>query len=193
MQGVCAAILLLSIVTLEEEAEYQLVLRYLSQVESSKQGQEFFSARGDKLFPVFERILKDKASEPRHIEGALRRITGLPNTDRKRFLEYAVDSLSHSDVLVRFAAIELLAQIGSASDAAPVVALLSDKEWTNGIAAAKALAAIGDKRTLAAMNAWLASSDVRWPMSGSPNEDLRKHVAKYRDALRGRLEKKTKE
>ena len=82
-----------------------------------------------------------------------------------------------------------LAQIGSSRDCAPIVAILSDREWTNSIAAAKTLAAIGDQRSLIAIDVWLNSSSPRRHEGEKLTEMVRKNVIKYRDELKARLEK----
>jgi HEAT repeat protein len=100
----------------------------------------------------------------------------------------AVVAHSHPDV--RRTAVILLGQIGSERDAARVVALLSDEEWTIPFAAAKALAAIGDRRAPAAMDVWLNSGLHR--ANAAEYEAQRKHVIKCRDELKERLDKAKK-
>jgi len=59
--------------------------------------------------------------------------------DRSRFVDPAIEGLASPEVDIRRAAVHLLAEIGAARDTAPIVAILSDKEWTNSIAAARRL------------------------------------------------------
>ncbi len=84
---------------------------------------------------------------------------------------------------MRVFAVRLLGQIGSERDTPPIVALLSDKDPTISCNAATTLQAIGNHRTLTALDVWLNSGNHQ------DNEVLRKHVAKCRDELKQRLEK----
>lgn len=140
-------------------------------------------------FPLYARILDDPKEDSYIVEQTLWVLSKV-NADRSRFLERAVAKLADAHPGVRLTAVELLAQIGSEQDAAPVVALLADEKWEVPFAAAKALAAIGDRRTLAAMDVWLNSGLHR--ANVAEYEAQRKHVAKCRDELKQRLEKAKK-
>jgi hypothetical protein len=141
-------------------------------------------------FPVYIRILDDP-DEDRYLVARTFVVLADPlmKADRSQFLDRAIGKLSHSHPSVRHTAVKFLAQIGGAKDTAPVVALLSDKEWETAIAAAKTLAAIGDDRTLAAMNVWLRTSGTHKDRHERVEEVLRKDVTNYRDELKQRLEK----
>ena len=144
--------------------------------------------QGEKAFPAFLQILTAKDVKP--IETArIFNVLAKVKIDRSQFLEHAILGLSHEHVSVRGTAVQLIAQIGSARDIAPVVALLSDTEWTNSVAAAKTLATIGDKRALAAMDVWLNSATPRNSVAEKANELLRTNLTKYRDELKARLDK----
>src|SRR5687768_13337268 len=74
-------------------------------------------------FPLYARILDDPEESSYLVQRtflALAKIEG----DRRQFLERAVAKLADRHPSVRRTAVQLLAQIGSARDAAPVVALL---------------------------------------------------------------------
>lgn len=148
---------------------------------------------GEKLFPAYERILADK-NATRHEIGRIYIVLSAVKADRRRFLERAVASLVDSDSGNRRCAVILLGQIGSERDTAPIVALLSDTEFTVGYAAAETLQAIGGPRDLAAMNTWLAVSkpeNYSKEYQGS-YETIRKNVTKSRDELKTRLDKAKK-
>jgi len=146
---------------------------------------------GERVFPIFRAILVAKDVQDREISRMFGTLAEM-KADRSQFLEHVIAGLSNESAGVRGAAVQLLAQIGSTRDTAPIVALLSDKEWTNSISAAKTLAAIGDRRALAAVDIWLNSSSPRQHDGDKLSEQLRKHVTKYRDELRQRLEKEKK-
>lgn len=141
---------------------------------------------GEKAFPIYLRILSSKVSEPLEVSRVFVVVAAVKG-DRSQFLEPAIASLSHSDDSVRRNAATLIALIGSPRDSAPLVALLSDKEWTVSVAAVKAIAAIGDHRSLQAIDCWLNGSIPTG--SDRPEKELRKHVTKHRDELHLRLEK----
>lgn len=143
---------------------------------------------GRQVFPAYFRILQAKDTEWLHrvrIFGILSAVKG----DRSQFVEIAVEHLTHSHAGVRQNAVRLLGEIGSTRDAAPVVALLSDQDWTVGIAAAKALALIGDQRTLQAMDVWISTSAPRKDRNEQFDRSFRNDIAGYRDELKQRLEK----
>jgi len=143
-------------------------------------------------FPLYARILDNPKEDPNIVAGILWCVKEI-KADRSQFLDRAVTRLADVDNSVRRTALSLLAQIGSARDEAPIVALLSDKEWTNAIAAAKTLAAIGDRRALAAMDVWLATSTPHGDRNARFDVTFRQDIAKYRDQLKARLEKEKKE
>lgn len=146
---------------------------------------------GERAFPIYFRILNRKdvdSEEVSRIFGILAAV----KADRSQFLKQAIGGLSSQNTGVRLTATLLLGEIGSARDTAPMVALLSDEEWTVGIAAAKALAKIGDRRALTAMDVWLNSSSPGRHRNEQLDKALRKHIAKYRDELKQRLEKEKK-
>lgn len=149
-------------------------------------------ALGDKAFPAYERILAD----PKVDNFEVVRIFGILASvnmkgDRSRFLERAVAELASHDGLVRWSAVGLLAKIGSERDTSPIIALLSDDDFTTGIVAAAAVQAIGGPRDLVALDTWLrANSDKRFtPEYRKQYEILREHVTKARDELKQRLDK----
>lgn len=133
-------------------------------------------------FPLYCRIL-DAKDEDRYLVVRTLYVLSQIKEDRSQFVDRALSRLAHSHPSVRRTAVELLAQIGSSRDAAPVVALLSDKEWTISFAAAKTLATIGDQRTLIAMDVWLNTNVYK------DDEQLREHIIKCRDELKARLDK----
>jgi HEAT repeat protein len=137
---------------------------------------------GEKAFPAYVKILEAKDAEPGDICSVFEILVQVKG-DRSRFLEYAVNGLADKQFLTRLAAVELLGQIGSEKDAAPVVALLSDERREASFAAAKTLAAIGDRRTVVAFDVWLRSGN-HWQ-----DRELLQHVTKRRDELKARLEK----
>ncbi len=145
-------------------------------------------ALGDRAFPAYLRILAAKDITAREV-GRIFGIVVNVKADRSQFLEHAVAGLASSDDGLRRSSLHLIAGIGSSRDSAPIVALLSDKEWTVCIAAAKALAKIGDQRTLTAMNVWLNSSSPRKDRNELFDKSFREDIAKYRDELKQRLEK----
>lgn len=142
-------------------------------------------ALGERAFPAYLRILAAKDADRREVSQIFIVLSKV-KADRGPFLEHAVANLSHPHRSVRWAAVQLLGQIGSERDTAPVVALLADEAWEVPFAAAKALAATGDRRALVAMDVWLNS--------GNRKDDrvMREQVAKYRDELKERLDKAKK-
>lgn len=143
-------------------------------------------------FPLYARILDNPKEDPYIVGRVLWFLTEI-KADRSQFLDRAVAKLADPDSGVRRSALNLLGVIGTARDEAPVVALLSDQEWTVAIAAAKTLAAIRDRRALAAIDVWLATSTPLKDHNERFNETFRQDIAKYRDQLKARLEKEEKE
>lgn len=145
---------------------------------------------GEKVFPAFEAILSDPKAKPHQVA----RIFGVlyaVKADRRRFLEHAVRGLANADSKTRWAAVELLGQIGTPAEASPVVALLSDgnrvADQVIVYSAAKTLAAIGGPREVIAMDVWLLGASHR------NDPQLRRHVAQCRDKLKERLDKMPKD
>ncbi|HEY7153802.1 MAG TPA: hypothetical protein VH575_07565 [Gemmataceae bacterium] len=136
---------------------------------------------GEKAFPAYEAILSDPESDSYEIGGVLGVLCEV-KADRRRFLNHAVSRLTDIDSSVRHNAVILLKQIGSAGEASPVVALLSDKDKVVVHYAAKTLTAIGGSNEVVAMDVWLRG------VSHRGDGDLRKHVQKCRDALKKRLD-----
>lgn len=139
---------------------------------------------GDKAFPAFETILADATAEPRLVAAVLLVVRDV-KADRRRFIEPAVRALAHQSSNVRSKALQLLAQIGTAREAPPVVALLNegDNEYaTIGIAfnAARTLVAIGGPSELRAMDVWLVGA-------ANPRFPIRTFVKTQRDLLEKRL------
>lgn len=139
-------------------------------------------AYGERLFPTYEKILTDEQSPGPSVSGVLK-ILSHSKGDRSRFVDLAVAKLT-TNVQWRNDALFLLGRIGSEREASPIVALMSDPFST--YLAAEAIAAIGGPRELVAFDVWLATNPLR------KREDLRKHVAKFRDDLKQRLEKAKK-
>ena len=137
--------------------------------------------------PLYARII-DGPKEDSYI--VTRTLVVLANSemkaDRSEFLDRAIAKLADPHPGIRQTAVELLARIGSARDAPPVVALLADEKFEIPMAAAKTLAAIGDRRSLAALNVWLATGR----RLDNPNNDAvqRQRVAQFRDELKRRLD-----
>lgn len=137
-------------------------------------------------FPLFARILDDPKEDGSVAVRTLRVLSEI-KADRSQFLERAVAKLAHSHPSIRRTAVELLAQIGSERDAAPIVALLWDEAWEIPFATANTLVAIGDRRALTAMDVWLNSSIHYADAAGYAVQ--RKHVIKCREQLKARLDK----
>lgn len=160
------------------------------------EGEEFddyeaLVALGARAFPAYLQILAAKDAD-RSEASRIFLILSKVKADRGQFLEPAIANLAHPHSTVRYSAVQLLGQIGNERDAAPVVALLSDEEWTIPFAAAKTLAAIGDRRVLTAMDVWLNSVKPHNSGGERANEILRQHVIKCRHELKERLDKAKK-
>ena len=140
--------------------------------------------------PLYARIIKDDREKKTVVAATLLVLGQMgKKVDPGRFLEPAVARLADPDYLVRVYAVRLLRYIGDPRDAPPVVALLWDEQGETVYAAAETLAAIGDRRTVNALDIWLGPGD---PFRGStlPTKvSLRRHVAKCRKDLIARLEK----
>jgi HEAT repeat protein len=157
----------------------------LRDVEPNSKSRQTLVGMGRRAFPVYEAILSDPKSDPYSVERTFAILREV-DADRRQFLEYAVQRLADANSDIRAAALFLLEKIGSPRDAQPVVALLSDKKSLIAEAAATVLLALGDQRTVVAMDVWLNSESHR------DKEWLRKHVAKCRAELKQRLGKAKK-
>jgi hypothetical protein len=135
---------------------------------------------GERAFPAFEAILSDPKAKPFEVRGVFS-IVGTVKADRRRFVEHAVRRLADADSGVRKSAVWVLERIGTAKEASPVVALLSDENKVTVHYAAKTLAAIGGPREVVAMDAWLLGASHRG------DAHLRQHVKECRDKLQKRL------
>lgn len=157
-------------------------------------GDDFPGARtlrtlGKRAFPAFETILKDPNTRPIHIArifGTLRAVDG----DRSQFHDQAIQRLGDSDHSIQIQAAALVGEIGNEKDACLLLVLLSD-ELTVAYSAAQALVKIGGPAELTAMNLWLKVSDHKRYTTEHQNDNnqLRKHVTKFRDELKERLDK----
>ena len=155
----------------------------------SKDGLTKLVRMGSSAFPVYQGILEDRRctlQERRGIYVVLSRV----KSDRAHFVETVVADLAHKDGELRTRALDLLAEIGTFKDTAPIVSLLSDADTVDAhtvpYSAAKTLAAIGGSRDVVAMDAWLLGG------SHPNNKKLREHVKKCRDELAARLAKEPK-
>jgi hypothetical protein len=137
-------------------------------------------------FPLYARVLDDPMEDPGMVNAVLN-ILALPDVtaDKAGFVDRAVAHLAHKDVGVRRAAVNLLSRIGSSRDVAPVVALLTDPDVTVPYAAARTLAAIGDRRAFTAIDVWLGTG------SHHDHPELLDHVRRCREELRVRLDRAT--
>lgn len=137
---------------------------------------------GAAAFPAYETILVDPVSLPRHIARIFIVLCSVKE-NRARFLDSTVRRLADADADVRGRALLLLEQIGSEQDIPPVVALLSDTDTTISYRAATVLLALGNLRSVTAIDVWLNSGNHR------EQTELRQYVTKCRDDLKQRLEK----
>jgi len=93
-----------------------------------------------------------------------------------------VRDLGHPDMFVRLCAAQLVGEVGTAADCAPLIALLSDPKGEVGYSAVVALGKIGDDRTVIALDLWLRFHRV-------PGDPLREfaEAVKARDQIKARL------
>lgn len=142
---------------------------------------------GPAAFPLYHRIL-DAADDERWPALRTLVIPADPKMagDRGPFLDRAVAFLAHRDPSVRRTAVELVGAVGGPGDAAPVVGLLWDEDLSTVLPAAKALAAVGDRRTVAAIEVWLKRGNHR------EDDDLRRRVENFQAELVERLKKEGK-
>lgn len=140
---------------------------------------------GAKLFPAYIRILTAEdvtATEKSRIFAALAQVDG----NREQFLDHAVAALPTRNDRVQSSAVQLLKQIGTSRESAPIVALLFDTNPVTKHTAADALRSIGDRRTVDALQVWL-----NVPANQNPRY-LYDHVTKCRNDLFDRLERERK-
>ena len=133
-------------------------------------------------FPNYLEILKDKNVTAKEQERILLLLTPI-KADRKAFVRPTVELLSNKESKVRLAALKLLAEIGEPKNCAPVLVFLGVKDQATITQAAKTLAAIGNDKTVIAMNVYLANGNYN---KGDKTEEI---VRKYRDQLKARLQK----
>lgn len=143
--------------------------------------------------PLYARILTDPEEDRLVVAGVLL-VLRHPEMkgDRGPVVDPCVARLADPHVGVRLFAAELLGVIGAPRDLAPVAVLLSDKDSLVLFAAARALAAAGDRRALAAMDVWLAVAPPHATGPSTP-EKVRKNVTEQRDKLKVRLDKEEQE
>ena len=139
-----------------------------------------------KVYPALEAILAKPADDGDEVRRALA-VAYEMKGDRSRFVEPAVRALAHPHPSVRRNAARLLGEIGTAKDASPLVALLSDSDDPCVNSAIMALAAIGGPREVVALDVWLVGSS-----QGAKDKVLRPRGKKYRDELEQRLAKEKK-
>jgi hypothetical protein len=145
-------------------------------------GRDKLVSLGTAAFLVYDAILADPnhhSLERARIFDVLKDVEG----DRSRYVELAIQSLSHADTPLRYAALRLLAKIGSKADTAPVVALLFDEERLIVYEAAETLVAIGSRRDLVAFDAWLRNA-----ATNKLDSLIIEGIQKRRDALKKRLD-----
>lgn len=140
---------------------------------------------GPAAFPLYHRLLGDVGDRNRWV--AIRTLVVLadPNMkgDRSQFLDRAAALLAHPHVSPRVEAANLIGAIGSARDAPPVVGLLWDEDRSMTYSAAKALAAVGDRRAADALEVWLKRADHR------DDNELRRLVENFQVDIAERLKK----
>lgn len=135
-------------------------------------------------FPLYSRILSNPKEETFLVTRTFWVLTRPEvKAKRDRFLEPAISRLSDPNAGIRRGAVTLLAQIGSERHATPIAVLLSDRDITISYAAAKALASIGDRQSLVALDVWLNSDSHR------DHQQLRDNVRKCREELQVRLDR----
>ncbi len=137
---------------------------------------------GEKVFPAYEAILSDPKATPDEI-GMLFLLLGYVEADRRPFLKHALAKLADPDRAVRVNAVISIKEFGgTAAEASPVVALLSDGSKHAVYQAANTLVAIGGPNEVVAMDVWLRG------ISHRDEAELRQHVEKCRDELKKRLD-----
>jgi len=112
-------------------------------------------ALGESAFPAYEAILADTDPKNYFTFNRVSIVLGKLQTDRRRFVPVVLRRLSDPDDWARHTAAILLGDIGDGRDAAALVPILSHERLETRYAAAEALAKIGGKPELDAMDAWL--------------------------------------
>lgn len=163
--------------------EVRMALRVKEPDKTSEKYRQYLIHMGEKAFPAYEAILSDPKAYDVEVCGVFGIIYEVKG-DCRRFIKYALARFMDSDYGVRRCAVWILGAIGSAAEASPVVALLSDEEKIVAYAAAKTLVAIGGPNEVVAMDVWLRG------VSHRDDRELREHVQKCRDALKKRLSEK---
>ena len=146
---------------------------------------------GVHAMPVYEIVLADPKNESPELIGAMQHSRDVlikdPKLDRTQILELTVQLFHHDHLLVRRVALDVLVDIGSERDTAPVLAMLSDEENSVRHQAAKTLAKIGGKRDLVAVDIWLKTGNYR------DDPFHLRHVRDCRDKLEKRLKEASKD
>jgi hypothetical protein len=137
---------------------------------------------GPAPFRIYERILADHELDSQIVGRALFVIKEI-KANRSRFLEPTVRRLLDQKRGIRYHAVELLAEIGGDKEIPLVVASLSDEDFSIAYQAAITLKAIGNHRTVTAIDIWLNSP------THQDNRELRQHVLWCRNELKARLDK----
>lgn len=133
----------------------------------------------------FQHIIDSPVSKSRHI-ALLYGIIADSEIDRKMFLQSAVRDVGHGDVWVRMAACAFVGAVGTAADSAPLLVMLFDPKIEAVYAATKALALIGDDRTVIALDLWLRIHR-RPPEWAAGDMTIENAVIKSRDQIKARL------
>lgn len=137
--------------------------------------------RGDKEFPAYEAIFRDKEASPMQIAGAMSMVATVKG-DRRRFHAYALRYLSHDAPEVRRGALYLLEKIGTEKDTPKLYPLMKDPGMRVRYTVPKTIAAIGGRRDLDKLNRMLQANTF---------EDGAHYRAKFethRDAMKARLD-----
>jgi HEAT repeat protein len=144
---------------------------------------------GERLYPAYERVLADPRTGPLQAQNLIDILTGVGG-DRTRFADPVAARLWFPRPEVRASAVMLLGEIGTDKQAAALVPLLGDATphrvpyITIRSLAAEAMAKIGGRRELAALDQFVALSESYDKLAG-PDRDA---IVKARDALRKRLD-----
>lgn len=154
------------------------VIDYDEQMEKKRQRLIYM---GELAFPAYEAIFTGPKVSPGEIAGIFG-VIRIVETDRGRFVKYAVAHLTDPHRGVRWCAVYLLERIGTTTEAALMIALLSDEYDLVVKAAANVLANMGGPNEVVAMDVWLRG------VSHREDADLRRHVLRCRDELKMRLE-----
>ena len=126
---------------------------------------------------ALEILLRDPRCRPAFVSRALFLISRMP-APPNRYRRPTLYRLTDTNDVVRSRALQLLVQIGSPTDIVAIIPLLSDEGPSSRYGSAKTLSAIGDHRTVAVFDVWLAG--ISWEAYGTL---YRKHVVEHRDLL----------